>query len=225
MDVPAARQLTRPAWINARTVLGLLLMLVAFVGGQRLLADARTTVGFWSAARDLPRGTEFTSSDLVLTHVQLPDHVAERYVPSSDLLEGAVTERAVSSGELIPREWVASDARGTPGREMTLPVPPEHAVGGSLQVGDIVDVYATFSPESADARTTLVARGIEVQAVVEAGGLVLDEQAKVGITVAVSPEEATRLAFAIRTADIDVVRVVGEERRTPARPIEQRDLT
>jgi hypothetical protein len=63
-----------------------------------------------------------------------------------------------------------------------------------------------------------------VVGVVEAGGLVLNEEAKIGITVAVSPEEATRLAFAIRTGELDVVRVVGTDDRAPARSIEESDV-
>jgi Flp pilus assembly protein CpaB len=198
-------------------------MLIAFAGGQRILADARTTVSYWTAAQDLPRGAEVTPDDLVVTQVQLPDDVADRYVPASDILIGSNLERAVAAGELIPSQWL-SETSGGPGREMTVPVPPEHAVGGALEIGDSVDVYATFAPEGAEARTTLIARSVEVLSVVEAGGLVLDEEAKVGITVAVSPEEATRLAFAIRTADLDVVRIVGEDDGSPARPVEGSDF-
>jgi Flp pilus assembly protein CpaB len=223
MDVPAARQIIRPAWLNARTVFGLLLMLIAFAGGQRILADARTTVAYWSATRDLPRGAEVGADDLAITHVQLPHDVAARYVPASEVLDGMKLDRAVAAGELMPSAWLSRAATG-PGREMTIPVPPEHAVGGALGVGDTVDVYATFAPEGAEARTTLIARGIEVVGGVEAGGLVLNEEAKIGITVAVSPEEVTRLAFAIRTGELDVVRVVGTDDRAPARSIEESDV-
>jgi Flp pilus assembly protein CpaB len=223
MDVPVARQLTRPAWLNARTALGLALMMVSFAGGQRILADAHATVAYWSAARDLPRGAEVRADDLAISQVQLPLDVASRYLEADEVLDGAVLERAVSAGELLPTAWVSRSAPAA-GREMTIPVPSEHAVGGSLSVGDTVDVYATFAPEGAEARTTLVARGIEVIGVVDTGGLVLDEQTRVGITVAVSPDEATRLAFAIRTAGLDVVRVVGTDDRSPARPIEEADL-
>jgi Flp pilus assembly protein CpaB len=224
VDVPAARQLERPAWVNARTIVGLLLMLVAFAGGQRILGDARTTSSYWSAARDLPRGAALGPGDLVVAEVRLPSRVSDRYLGSEAAVEGAVLERAVTAGELIPSEWVASGISEVTGREMTVPVAPEHAVGGSLRTGDIVDVYATFDPEGTPARTTLIARAIEVLALVEAGGLVLDEDAKVGVTVAVSPEEAARLAFAIRTADVDLVRVVGTPDLGPAQDVEEGDL-
>ena len=223
MDVPAARQLARPAWVNARTVLGLSLMLVAFIGGQRILADARTTTGYWTAVRDLPRGSEVGPDDVTIAQVQLPGDLAAGYVPSSEVLSGARLNQPVAAGELIPAAVLSRDPN-VPGREITIPVPPEHAVGGSLRIGDVVDVYATFAAEGAEARTTLIARGIEVIGLVETGGLVMEEQAKVGVTVGVSPEEATRLAFAIRTADVDVVRVVGGDDHAPAQAVEEGDL-
>lgn len=224
MDVPVAARFSRPAWVNARTVLGLCLMAVAFLGGQRVLSQARTTVAYWSAAADLPRGAEVTPEDLVVSHVKLPAANAGRYVPSSEPIVGMRVERAVLEGELLPTAWLSSGSSLGPAREMTVPVPPEHAVGGDLDTGDIVDIYATFSPEGAEAKTTLIVRGVEVLDVVEAGGLVLEEQAKIGITVMVTPEESTRLTFAIRTAEIDVVRVVGDEGERPARAVTGSDL-
>lgn len=43
----------------------------------------------------------------------------------------------------------------------------------------------------------------------EAGGLVTGEAAVIGVTVAVTPRQAAELTFAIRSADLDVVRVEG----------------
>lgn len=92
---------------------------------------------------------------------------------------------------------------------MTIPVTPEHAVGGRLRAGDRVDVYATFDSGDDRARTSLLVRGVEVLDVVETGGLVAGEESVVGLTVAVTPSEAARLAFAIRTAELDVALVAG----------------
>ena len=44
---------------------------------------------------------------------------------------------------------------------------------------------------------------------VTAGGLTLGDDALVGINVAILPEDSARVAFAVRTAEIDIVRVVG----------------
>ena len=72
------------------------------------------------------------------------------------------------------------------GRSMAIPLPPESPVLPSLRPGDRVDVFATFDAGDVRSKTTLVARGIEVS---------------------VAPEDAARLAFAIRNGRVDIVRI------------------
>lgn len=207
MDVPAARRLETPIWLNGRTVLGLLLFCAAVLGGQRLIETSAATTLVWSAAHDLPQDTVLSSQDLRPVEIRLPDDLAASYLESGVSLEGSTITRAVLAGELIHAGWLSDAASGGEGRSITLPVTPDHAVGGALRSGDRVDIYATFDPGDARARTTLLARDIQIIEVVTAGGFALDEEALVGLTVSVSPDEAARLAFAIRTAELDVVRI------------------
>lgn len=210
MDVPAARRLETPVWLNGRTILGLLLFCGAVLGGQRLIESSSATTLVWAAARDLPQDATVSAGDLRPVEIRLPSDLASSYVGSGRSLVGSVVTRAIFEGELIHSGWLSDAATGGEGRSMTLPVSPEHAVGGNLRSGDRVDIYATFDPGDARARTTLLARDVQIVEVVTAGGFALDEEALVGLTVSVSPEEATRLAFAIRTAEIDVVRITGD---------------
>lgn len=209
MDVPRARRLARPRWANARTILGLVLFAAALLIGRSMLEGAKTTVQVWAAAQDLRQDETLDPAELVPAEVKLPADVAAAYAHASEDLQGAVLTRPVVAGELIPRAWLASGAAATAGRSMTIPVTPEHAVGGRLRPGDRVDVYATFDSGDVRARTALLVRAVEVLDVVETGGLVVGEEAVVGVTVAVTPSEATRLAFAIRTAELDVALVSG----------------
>jgi Flp pilus assembly protein CpaB len=209
MDVPAARRIARPSWINVRTVLGVLLFALAFLGGQRALEQARTTVAVWAAARDLAADTVVGSGDLELVEVRLPDELLALYARGEQVVEGETLTRAVRAGELIPAEAVAASAASATGRSMTIPVTPEHANGGVLHPGDRVDVFATFDAGDVRARTVTVVHGVEVLDLVSAGGLVSGQESAVGLTVSVTPEDASRLAFAIRTADIDVARITG----------------
>ena len=57
-----------------------------------------------------------------------------------------------------------------------------------------------------------------------AGGLTLGEDALVGITVAISPEDSARVAFAVRTAEIDIVRVVGAVGTTGTETVRAEDF-
>ena len=209
MDVPAARRLEAPVWLNGRTILGLLLFCGSVIGGQRLIASSTATTMVWAAAHDVPQDATLTSDDLRAVEIRLPGDLSDSYIGSGQDIVGSVVTRAVLEGELVHAGWLSGSQSGGEGRSMTIPVSPEHAVGGALRSGDRVDIYATFDPGDARARTTLLARDVQIVDLVTAGGFALDEEAFVGLTVSVSPEEATRLAFAIRTAELDVVRITG----------------
>lgn len=210
MDVPAARQGAAPTWVNLRTILGLLLFCGAALVGQRMIEQSASTTLVWAAERDLPQGTLLDSDDLRPVAVNLPADLAQHHVTADMPVGGSVLGRAVLQGELLHSGWLTEAHELGEGRSMTLPVTPEHAVGGSLRSGDRIDIYATFDPGDVRARTMLLARDVTVIDVVTAGGFAIEEEALVGLTVSVSPQEAGRLAFAIRTAEIDVVRITGE---------------
>lgn len=215
MDIPQARRIETPAWLNTRTALGLLLFSLSFLGVQRIVHEARSTVSMWAAARELPRDLELTDGDLVVAEVALPPEMRSRYASASRPLEGAVLSQTLAKGELVPTTWLAGSGGTSPGRSMTIPAAPEHALGGTLEAGDRIDVLATFDRDDVRARTTLLAADIEVIQAVTTGGLVSGDEAVVGVTVAVTPEQATDLTHAIRTAEIDLVRVDGPARSSP----------
>lgn len=224
MDVPAARRLEAPIWLNGRTILGLLLFCGAVLGGQRLIESSSATSLVWAAARDLPQDSILGPGDLRPVEIRLPGELAATYIASDVPVEGTVVSRAILEGELLHSGWLAEGATGGDGRAMTLPVPQEHAVGGALRTGDRVDVYATFDPGDVRARTTLLARDVEILEVVTATGFALEEAALVGLTVSVSPEEAARLAFAIRTAELDIVKITGGSTETSTSTVRAGDF-
>jgi Flp pilus assembly protein CpaB len=204
MDVATARRLERPAWINGRVILGLVLFVVSFVGAQRLLAAADETVQIWTVRVDLPQGAELSASDLQTTEVKLTSETLSSYFTSEQDLTGMRITRPLHSGELVPRALVSEAGTEASFRDMTIPVTPEHAVGGDVGPGDRVDIYATFDAGDIRARTVPLLMDVDVAGVVQGGGLAIADDALLGITVRVSPKDAARLAFAIRTADIDI---------------------
>lgn len=209
MDVPVARRLSKPAWINLRSALGLVLFCAAFAGGQRVLSEARATTLVWAAARDLPANSTLTSSDLEPVAVKLPSTLLARYASAAAEVRGELTTRSLREGELLPALSLAPAGAASGISSISIPVSPEHAVGGSLRPGDRVDVYATFDAADVRARTTSILRNAEVSDVIEASGLVVGGEASVGIVVSASPGRAAAVAFALRTGEIDVVRTVG----------------
>ncbi len=224
MDIAAARTRTRPRWVNVRTVLGLVLFCAALLGVQRILAQADNTVPVWMAARDLEPGTMLTSEDVQPADVRLPGDVVSHYLTADRPLDGSVITQATGRGQLLSATWIATGEEALKGSAMTIPVTPEHAVGGALRAGERVDVYGTFGAGNAGSHTTVLVRSVQIIDVVQAGGLALDNEAPAGITVAVTSQEAARLAFAVHNAEIDIVRVTGERSSTPSATVRARDF-
>jgi Flp pilus assembly protein CpaB len=209
VELAQAARVTRPSWVNLRTTLGLLLFGAALVAGNGILAASKTTVNVWVAARDLPQDKVLGPGDLEPAPVKLPARLLSGYVLTGRALEGETLTRPLHAGELVPLGWLAPEGAPAGARSITVPVEPEHAVGGDLRAGDRVDVLATFDAGDDRARTTLLARAVNVIEVVEADGVSFGEDSIVGVTLSVTPDEAARLAFAARTGQIDVVRVDG----------------
>ena len=208
MDVPEARRLARVGWLNGRTVLGLLIFTAALFGGQRVMQNAENTVSVWTAARDVPEGAVLTGSDLRVADVRLPGDLLAGYALATTQLEGAVATRSVAAGEMFSTAWVASDAELESGRAISIPLQPEHAVGGVLRAGDRIDILATFEAGRPSARTVVLAEAVEVTDVTRPDGFI-EGAGALGVTVSVDAAGSARLAFAIRNAEIDVVRVTG----------------
>lgn len=210
--------------MNLRTTLGLILFALALLAGQRVMAQSASTVEVWAATHDLGPDAVLTASDVRLAEVHLSSSTLQRYLPASRDPTGSTLVRAVTAGELLPVSSVVAEGAPAAGRSMTLPVTPEHAVGGQLRPGDRVDVFATFDAGDIRARTTLLARSVEVVDLVRQGGFAVGDDSIVGITVAVTSTDAARLAFATHNADIDVVRVDGLEGATPQGSVSGRDF-
>jgi Flp pilus assembly protein CpaB len=224
MDVSLARTFSRPGWLNLRTTLGLILFCLALLAGQRVMAQSASTVRVWEATRDLGPNSTLASGDLRLADVHLSSDMLQRYAAASKDVMGSTLVRAVAAGEILPLSSLASDASAAQAKSMTLPVTPEHAVGGQLRPGDRVDIFASFDSGDVSARTTLVARSVAVIDIVNQGGFGIADGSMVGITVAVAPSDAPRLAFASHNADFDVVRVNGVDETSAGSTVRARDF-
>lgn len=211
MAVSVAVRRERPAWLNLRTLFGLALFLLSLLSGWHLLEGTERGTLVWAAADDLAAGVPLRTSDLVAVRSDLGADQLSVYLGAGADLEGAELTRPVGRGELLAARFVAPAGTGSEGRAMTVPVTADHAVGGRLTRGDRVDVYATLKGGRASARTTLILGSAQVLDLVTTGGLVADGESLTALTLEVSAVDAARLAFAIRTAEIDIVRVRGDE--------------
>jgi hypothetical protein len=165
----AARARGRAAMLErslptGRAVVGGALVAVAVLGVY--VAGTHRTDGrieVLVAGRDLPAGSVITSEDLALARVDLPEAQARAVALDSTQLVGKSLARPLDSGELFGLSAVAVEA-AVIRQAVSIKVPPERAMAGSLRRGDHVAVYATTHE-----CTTLIAAEALVSEAGEAG--------------------------------------------------------
>lgn len=167
------------------------------------------------ASRDIPEGS--TIDRIALSTVQWPVQTAPTGAYSSlDSVSGRVTRVAVYSGEAIVPGRLAPVGSG-PGLELKIP-PGQRAmavrindvagISGLLQPNNRVDVLVTIKEENSEKQVAklfmsnmlVLSVGTEVQR--DAAG---KPNTATTVTLAVTPEEAERLAIAMNTGSIQLV--------------------
>ncbi|MFA5787943.1 MAG: RcpC/CpaB family pilus assembly protein, partial [Actinomycetota bacterium] len=190
-----------------RLALGILLVLLATLGGTRLVHAASRTVEIWAAGKDLAPGKILEAGDVGTVAVRLADAQLRMYAGVDVDPVGATLARSVRTGELFIRTDLLLKEDGSPLRRMTVPVPASHAVLGQIRPGDRADVIATAHKGTPEARSFYVLRGVTVLDVEAGSGGFTGEKDSVGITVGVDSAQALMLAFVIQNAELEVVLV------------------
>jgi pilus assembly protein CpaB len=165
-----------------------------------------------TAARPVEVGAVLRSADVVVSSM-----------PAAFLPEGALG----ATGDVVGRTVVVPLFRGTPvvagqlapdgleglaallpagGRAVAVPTGPASV---ALRRGDRVDVLATFDPPPAGEDPTFP---------VAEAALVLDAGPE-AVTVAVAPQEAVRLAYAVAAGVVTLVLTAEVTPEAPARPV------
>ena len=197
---------------GSRAVVGALLVVLAAVGtfGAYLQATAAPTTTYLVATAELRVGQVLDEGDVSAMRaiaVELPEEQAGRAVPagSDGLLVGTVVVAPVNPGDLLLRSAVQPVGTAASGVQLSFSLPPDRAVGGSVAVGERVDVIATFSRGQGETSTEIVARQVTIVAAPPAsegiGG------GRVVLTVQV-PDLATAQAIqrAVDVADVALLR-------------------
>lgn len=212
LSVPgrATRRVRRLPRLDARLTVGLGLVALSIFGGLRLAAAADATVPVVVAARDLPANHVLARDDLRIGRIHASASVLGGLERGArrDALVGRVVVFPIRESSLVGRDGIARAPRA--GREVTVPVTPEHALGGRLRVGDRVDVLASFTKIVKQARTLTVTRHAEVVDVIRSDGVFGQHAGQLtAVTLSVLPDDAVFLAFAIRNGELDVLRATG----------------
>jgi Flp pilus assembly protein CpaB len=168
------------------------------------------------AARGLAAGEPLSPGDFRYINARLPDATLTAMLRPADVgaISGKVTTHAIAEGEPVTTADVAAAAAPSQQRSMSIPIDPSHAVSGSLQRGDAVDVVDSSSGDSLYVVTD--ARVLAVGAPEGDKKALAGSPGKYAVTIAVDERSALRVAQAITGGKVDVVRATGAPPAAPS---------
>ncbi|MFC6707829.1 hypothetical protein [Flexivirga alba] len=141
---PAAHRLQRPSWRDSRLVAGVLLVLVATIGGAVAMRHYDNSVEVLQASHSLVPGQKVGSSDVHVVKVRI-DKAGGTYLSANDPLPKGEVLREVRAGELVPRSAVGTSTEVTV-KAVALPV--ETSQSANLVKGSVVDVWVSKKDQS-----------------------------------------------------------------------------
>ena len=197
--------------------------LLAFLLNVLILRSKGETVEVSVAAQPIPAGSRLQVGDVGYRSVDAEGPFVDRILSRETIAAffGQVVIRDIDSGDPLLADDLRPAAAPGPGRAMSIPIAPDHAVGAALYVGDRVDVIAVEDLES-----RFVATAIEVLDVAIGGSRTSGE--RFGVTVAVSEEEALAIAGALDRGTVHLIRSTGvtetgftSESEAPPSPVER----
>jgi Flp pilus assembly protein CpaB len=216
VEVPDTRTVTLgpipERGIRSRLAFGHVVMIVAglmtFVLVASVLRTRDATVKVAVAARDVPVGSTVTPD--AIRYVELParSSLAAHLVRTGSAIAGSVALRYVAAGEpLTPGDLRPAGATSQL-RTMSIPIGPEHAAGGTLAVGDRVDVVAVDGTRADYVLQSAEIVGVAKQS--QSSGLGIGGGTnQYFVSVALDDAAALRVAVALRAGKIEIVRSTG----------------
>jgi hypothetical protein len=208
---PRANRLPTPHWLDARLVIGVVLVLLAVVAGARVFAGADRETTVYLARRALVPGEHLDRSDLSIGRIRF-DGQGRSYIGANGTPPvGYVVTRYVGPGELVPLSALASTATIAPTRLVTVPVPPGHLPQG-LGHGDLVDLYVTPKVTGSATGAATSPPPIRVLASVavdsdDGGAAARSGGSTVSVVLVVPVGQVTAVISAVESGTIDVVEV------------------
>lgn len=192
--------------VSAGHVLMVVAGVLAFLANFVLLRGGDDSVPVLAAAVDLQPGRLVGGGDLRTVRLSAGGEVLGSLIAGDalDTVVGKVVVRRLSAGELFRPDDLGTPAASLGRRAMAVPVEPDHAVGGSLRVGDRIDVIAVAS-----GLAEYVLSAAEVLDVSSGDRGAFAAPGSFYVVVAVDADGALRLAEAIRAGTLEVVRSTG----------------
>ena len=187
-------------------VVMVLAALLALLLNLAVLRSNQDTIEVAVAASDISAGTTLSMSHVVLSEVPADDVLSARFV-AGDGVAGAIgrlTTRFIGEGEPILQSdlLIVENRNGL--RAMSVPIDRTQAVAGNISAGDSVDVVLVL-----DGVAAFIATDVHVLAVPDTGTNALGARTGYAPTVAVDAEQALRIAAALDSGTVHIVRSTG----------------
>lgn len=178
-----------PSWLDARLLLGVVLVLASVLIGAKIVSGAGHTYATVAARRDLAAGTILTSDDVTLAQVRLPGRGNGVYLSQLHDAVGKQLGRPVAAGELVPADALTSTAAQT-----TITVPLEAGTAPDLRKGQRIELWVSTSACS----STVLLPDVTVQAAhADAGGSFSSGTGGQNVVISVAPALADRVVEAL----------------------------
>jgi Flp pilus assembly protein CpaB len=198
--------------LDLRVVAGLLLMLVAVVGGSSLIRNAQARTPVLVAAGTVQPGEIITAADVRVVEASLPAGIA--YLPASARSDvvGRVAAEPLWSGKVLgPGSLSDAPPLATGMVAFSLLLSPQAAVAGQIRAGDRVAVLASPSSDQAvkpgsESATTILFTDVPVLSVRQASS---PDGENLLVTLTLRLEEARAVAEAKAVGRVDLALVSG----------------
>jgi len=198
--------------LDLRVAIGLLLMTVAVLGGASLIRNAQARTPVLVAAGSVQPGEVIEASDLRVAEISLPAGVSYLSASMEGEIEGRVAAERLWEGKVLATGSVAETPPLAAGMvAITLLLPPESAVGGSVRAGDNVAVLSSPGVNEAGAdqegsATTILLTEVPVLSVRQASTA---EGEGLLVTLTLRLEEARAVAEARASGRVDLALLPG----------------
>lgn len=207
---PKRNPLTR---ITASHLLMVLAAVLAFATNVIVLRNQDETRSVVVTTSRIEAGRTVTASDFAEAPVDLDDDLFATLIPweRSTTLTGMVAARTMDAGQMVMAADMRPAAAPDRLRAISIPIHPEHAVGGDLVAGDRIDLISVSEEGS-----TYVLFAAEVLSVPTPGRGSIAGVGGFYLVVAVDAEQALAVASAIQLGAIEVVRSTGSTNESGA---------
>lgn len=202
---PAPSRARRLPRLSLGHVAVALAALLAFVANVALLRSHDDTTAVVVAARTIEAGQTVSGADLSTARLRADASVMAALLTSPEGLDGRVARRQIEAGELIGRQDLLSEPAPNGLRAMAVPVTAAHAAGGSIRVGDRVDLVDVGQ----DGVAGYVVRAAPVISVSAGQAGALTGATQEHIVIGVRAGEALAVAEAIDDGAVDVIVTTG----------------